>query len=337
MSIIADSEIPKSPVENENGTENENGSEDVVQTSAEGKIDVPETTKPTKIYWLYAVPLTLVHVLSLLAFIPYFFSWSGLVVGIMGHFVFGMLGITIGYHRLLTHQGFSCPKWMEYTLAIMGVCTLQDSPARWVAVHRIHHKHSDEQPDPHSPLVSFLWGHVGWLLFVNRDHASITGFEKYVRDLLRQPFYMRLERNALWLFVFVFHALAIAAVGFGIGLYTSGLQAGIQLGLSWLIWGVIVRTVFVLNGTWAVNSIGHIWGYRNYETKDSSRNNWFVALISHGEGWHNNHHADQRSAQHGHKVWELDMSWWVIRTWEMMGLVTNVARPRKNSKAIEKE
>lgn len=294
------------------------------------KLDRPEATEPFTIYWLYAIPLAAIHLLSLLALIPYFFSWSGLALCIAGHFVFGMLGITIGYHRLLTHQGFSCPKWFEYTLAILGICNLQDSPSRWVAIHRIHHKHSDERPDPHSPLVNFLWGHVGWLLVVNREHKNVHCFEPYVRDLLRQRFYLNLERKNLWLGIFWLHALAFVIAGALTGWITTGTSdAAVQLGLSWFVWGVLVRTVFVLNGTWAVNSIGHIFGYQNYKTGDNSRNNWFVALIAHGEGWHNNHHADQRSARHGHKWWELDMSWWVIWMLEKIGLVWNVSRPKK--------
>lgn len=303
-----------------------------VQESSTGppnRLDAPETAQPLTFYWLYAIPLAIIHVLALLALVPQFFSWSGLVLGVLGHFTFGMMGITIGYHRLLTHQGFQCPKWFEYTLAILGICTLQDSPARWVAVHRQHHKHSDEQPDPHSPLVSFLWGHVGWLLYINRDHKDINSYERYARDLLRQPFYLRLERNAFWLGVYVAHALLFLLAGFVVGCWGAGTTTdGWLLGMSWLVWGVFVRTVFVLHGTWSVNSLSHTFGYQNYDTGDASRNNWLVALLSHGEGWHNNHHADQRSARHGHRWWDFDMSWWIIRGLEMTGLVWNVVRPK---------
>ncbi len=301
-----------------------------------GRLETPETTRPTTIYWLYAIPLAAIHLLALLALIPWTFSWSGVVLALLGHLTFGMLGITVGYHRLLTHQGFSCPKWFEHTLAILGICTLQDSPARWVAVHRMHHKHSDEQPDPHSPLVNFFWGHVGWLLVINRDHDKTGSFERYARDLLRQPFYLRLERNGLWLGIYFVHALLIVLAGFIVGFVTGGtLMAAVQLAVSWFVWGVVVRTVFVLNGTWAVNSIGHVWGYQNYNTGDNSRNNWFVALISHGEGWHNNHHADQRSARHGHRWWEYDMSWWVIVMLEKLGLVWDVVRPKQQLDSVD--
>ena len=129
-----------------------------VKKLARGDLPRPKETLPPKILWPHVIVLATVHLISLLALIPWFFTWSGLIVAILGHFVFGMLGITIGYHRLLTHRGFTCPKWIEYTFATMGMFNLQDSPARWVAIHRIHHRHSDQQGDTHSPLVSFIWG-----------------------------------------------------------------------------------------------------------------------------------------------------------------------------------
>ena len=162
-------------------------------------LDIPEASQPVAIEWDYLAVLALVHAAALLAFLPWFFSWVGVATAVAGHFLFGMLGITIGYHRLLTHQGFTCPKWFEHALALLGICTLQDSPARWVAIHRIHHKESDQQPDPHSPQAGFFWGHVGWLLVKNRDHRNVFCYERYVRDLLRDPFYVALERRRVLL------------------------------------------------------------------------------------------------------------------------------------------
>ncbi|MCO8124082.1 fatty acid desaturase [Stieleria sp. TO1_6] len=297
----------------------------------------PEQTRPTRILWEYVAVLTAVHLVALLAVLPwtaaYLFTWSGLIIGIAGHFVFGMMGITIGYHRLLTHRGFTCPKWLEHGLAILGMCNLQDSPARWVAIHRMHHQHSDKQPDPHSPLVNFLWGHVGWVLVRNRDLDRTSHYERYVRDLLRDPFYLRLERRGGWFFVFLAHAALITLVGAVVGFIIGGGSEAIRYAASYYVWGVAARTVFVLHGTWAVNSVAHVFGYRNYETRDESRNNWLVALLSHGEGWHNNHHAEPRSAAHGHRWWEYDMSWWVIRSLEMVGLAKDVVRPKSMTKS----
>jgi stearoyl-CoA desaturase (delta-9 desaturase) len=258
-----------------------------------------------------------------------------LVAAVLGHFTFGMLGVTIGYHRLLTHRGFACPKWFEHTLALLGICCLQDSPARWVAIHRMHHQFSDDQPDPHTPLVGFFWSHFGWVMVQNRDHDGVKHYERYVRDLLREPFYFRLERYGLWFWTFVAHAVLFYLGGALAGWLMSGTLAGaVQFGLSMLVWGVFVRTVFVLHGTWAVNSLGHMFGYQNYDTHDHSRNNFFVALISHGEGWHNNHHADQRAAAHGHKWWEFDVTWITIRLLEKLGLVKSVVLPRAWTKNV---
>ncbi len=294
----------------------------------------PEETEPLRILWQYVIVLTGVHMVAVLAFLPWTFSWlftwSGVILAILGHFAFGMFGITIGYHRLLTHRGFTCPKWLEHTLAIMGMCNLQDSPARWVAIHRMHHQHSDHQPDPHSPLVSFLWGHVGWVVCRHKSLDRTIHYERYVRDLLRDPFYLKLERRNGWFFVFAGHALLITLVGAVFGFLSSGYDSGeaLRYAASWYVWAVAVRTVFVLHGTWAVNSVSHMFGYQNYKTRDFSRNNWLVALISHGEGWHNNHHAQPRSAAHGHRWWEYDMSWWIIRSWEAIGLAKDVVRPK---------
>ena len=293
-------------------------------------LDKPLNAQPLELYRSHAISLGLMHLLCLMALNPYYFSWSGLGLAIAGHFFYGMLGINVGYHRLLTHRGFKCPKWLEHFLAILGICNLQDSPARWVAIHRMHHHHSDQQADPHSPGAGFWWGHLGWVLFRNRDHDNKRHYERYVRDLLRDPFYLKLETRWRWIGVYLGHALLYFLVGFALGwLWTGTAEGGQQLGMSWLVWGVFVRTVFVWHGTWAVNSVTHLFGYRNYDTPDNSRNQWLVALFTHGEGWHNNHHAQPRSARHGHRRWEIDMAWWVIRTLEMVGLAKNVTRPKK--------
>ncbi len=295
---------------------------------SKSRLPYPEETQKLKIVWPHAVVLTMLHMVCLLAFIPWLFTWSGLIMAILGHFVFGMLGVTIGYHRLLTHRGFTCPKWFEHTLATMGMFNLQDSPARWVAIHRLHHRHSDQQPDPHSPLVGFFWGHVGWVVCRNRNTDRTIRYGRYVPDILRDPYYRRLERKNGWLFVFLAHSIVIMAAGAVVGYFVGGTGEAVRYAASWAIWAVAVRTVFVLHGTWSVNSLAHLFGYRNYDTRDHSTNNWLVALIAHGEGWHNNHHADPRSAAHGHRWFEFDLSWLVIRLLEAVGVARNVVRPK---------
>jgi len=294
------------------------------------ELEWPETTvNPIRVRWRYALGIPGVHLLACLAFLPWFFSWTGVVLSLVGLYVFGTLGINLCYHRMLTHQGFTAPKWLEHFFAILGVCTMQDTPACWVAMHRIHHKHSDDRPDPHSPLVNFLWGHCGWLMFHNRDFINVNYYQRFTRDILRDPFYMKLERNENWIIIYSASVAAFFLGGFGAELAMGGTVAtAVQFGASVAVWGVFVRTVLTWHITWSVNSVTHIWGYRNYETDDNSRNNLLVGLWANGEGWHNNHHADQRSAAHGHRWWELDVTWITIRVLEQLGLVKDVVRPR---------
>ena len=296
----------------------------------------PATVERTHIRWAYASAVVGMHGLALLAFSPWLFSWMGVAVAFAGFYVFGTLGINLCYHRLLTHRGYKCSPRLEHALATLGVCCLQDSPARWVAIHRLHHQHSDEQPDPHSPLVSFFWGHMGWLLVENRDLRHIALYERYVKDLLRDPFYMRLERKMRWIWINLIQWAVFFAVGFGIGGVVSGdVRAGLRFGLSLLVWGVFVRTVLVWHITWSVNSVTHRWGYRNYETSEKSRNHILIGLLSNGEGWHNNHHAQPRAASHGHLWWELDVTYLTLRVLALFGLAWDIILPER--KAIKTE
>jgi fatty-acid desaturase len=306
-----------------------NPSHGVALQTPRGRLELPETAQPMQFDWGYLVNIVVIHVLSIPVIFPWFFSWTGLFLFVAGLPGYGLLGITLCYHRLLTHQGLMVPKWLERTFALLGVCCLQDTPARWVAVHRLHHRHSDRQPDPHSPLVNFFWSHVGWVLVKNREHSRITFFEQYARDILRDPLYLVLERNLMWFWVYWAHVLLYYVVGLLAGrLMTGTWWGGFQFGLSVTVWGAFLRTVAVWHVTWSVNSVTHVFGYRNYQTHDDSRNHWLVALLAHGEGWHNNHHADQRAAAHGHRWWEFDLTFQVVRVLEMLGLAKNVVRPR---------
>jgi len=274
------------------------------------------------------VGLAVYHALALLAFVPWFFSWTGVVLAIIGIFVFGVLGINIGYHRLLTHKGFACPKWLERGFVFLGICCLQGSPSRWVATHRRHHEHADREPDPHSPIVTFLWAHVGWLLVKNEEMERNGLYRSYAKDVLRDPFYAWVEDRKMWIWL-VFMSWAVFFLG-GLGaalVLGWSWNAAIQFGLSLVVWGVIVRTVLHWHFTWSVNSVTHMWGYRNYDTPDDSRNNAIIAFISNGEGWHNNHHADPRSARHGHRWWEIDVAWLIIRFLMTVGLAKDVRLP----------
>lgn len=263
-----------------------------------------------------------VHLLALGAFVPWLFSWTGVALAVGGCYVFGTLGINLCFHRLLSHRSFKCPLWLEHAVAILGVCCLQRSPAQFVATHRAHHQHSDHDGDPHSPLKSLFWGHMGWALVKRPELYNTATYEQYAKDVLRDRFYMRLERNLLWIGVYMIHALLFFLAGFGVGLLLPGGSAitSLQLGMSVLFWGAFVRTVLVWHITWSVNSIGHVWGYQNYETRGNSRNSLIIGLISNGDGWHNNHHADQRAASHGHRWWELDVTHMTLLALQLCGL-----------------
>jgi stearoyl-CoA desaturase (delta-9 desaturase) len=293
----------------------------------------PDTVDSGRILWPYAIGVASFHLLLLLAFVPWLFSWTGLLLIPLGNYLFCSLGIGAGFHRLLTHRSFCCPRWLEHTFALLGVCSLQDSPARWVMVHRLHHQHSDRKPDPHSPLVSWFWGHVGWLLIENRRLSKVETYERYARDLLKDPFYLRLERGQLWVWVYATHALLFYLIGLAVGwAWTGEWIGGVQFGLSLLLYGVIYRTLFSWHVTWGVNSIAHLWGYRNFETDENSRNNWFFALATNGDGWHNNHHADPRSAAHGfYRWWELDITYMTLLCLQAMGLVWDLVPRRQQA------
>ena len=271
------------------------------------------------------------HLLAALALVPWFFSWTGVAVLAGGMYVFGILGINLGFHRLITHRGFSCPLWFEHGLAILGTCCLQFSPGFWVAVHRRHHRFADAEQDPHSPLRSFAWSHFGWLLRRPPDMKPGPMTARYAKDVMRDPLYAMLERNKNWMKLTFLSWLAFFLAGF-VAAAASGasLDESVQLGASLFVWGGALRTVLVWHATWSVNSVTHVWGYRNYETPDRSRNNPIIGLLAGGEGWHNNHHAAPTSARHGHKWWEFDLAWLTIRALMLLGLATEVVLPAPN-------
>ena len=278
------------------------------------------------VHWGQAIPIGLIHLLALLVFVPYFFSWTGVALFVFGLLVFGQLGIPICYHRQLTHRSFRTAKWLERSFVTLALCSAQQTPAKWVAWHRKHHNLSDKPEDPHSPLESFFWAHLGWLCVDNARNCDHAFYDKYARDILEDPFYFYLERHrAAMIWIYLAHAafFFLASLGIAWAVLSSG-AAALQLALSVLVWGVIARTVYVWHITWSVNSLAHLHGYRNFATGDDSRNNWFVALITGGEGWHNNHHADQAAATVQVRWWEFDLNYYVIKGLERVGLASHV-------------
>ena len=292
------------------------------------RMGVLDPASPQRVHVPVLTGIVAFHFLALLACVPWLFSWSGLVWAVAGLYLFGTLGINIGYHRLLTHRGFACPRWLEHALVTLGACCREGSPMSWVAIHRMHHQHSDGEADPHSPKQSFFWSHMGWFLVRDPAIYNVSTYDRYARDLFQDRFYKWLERPHAWRKVQFVHWLTFLGLG-GIvgGIWTGSLLGALHLGLSWLVWGVFVRTVAVWHITWSVNSVTHLWGYRNYSTRDDSRNNWLVGLVSNGEGWHNNHHAHPRSAAHGLRWWELDVSYLTILVLRTVGLAWDVVTP----------
>jgi len=236
----------------------------------------------------------------------FFFSWKALAVAMFLWWVSGSLGIGMSYHRLLTHRGYRTPKWVEYFLTVCATLTLEGGPIFWVATHRIHHQFSDVEGDPHSPLDGKWWAHMGWILTGKSMHHDTTTLAKYVPDLAKDKFHVWLTK---------YHYVPIVVLG--LILFAIG-------GLPFVLWGIFLRTVVGLHATWLVNSVTHTWGSRRFVTKDMSTNNWWVALLTFGEGWHNNHHAHPVSARHGIAWYEVDLNWYGIWALKKLGLARHI-------------
>lgn len=261
------------------------------------------------------VSIVTLHVLAIFAFYP-FFSWSGFAIFLALYFVTACLGITLCFHRLLTHRSFKTPKWFERFLILCGCLAWQGSPISWIGTHRAHHAHSDQEGDPHTPQHGFNWAHVLWTFNKEEKFDPLD----YCKDLQQDSFIMDLEK---W---FWLPQITLTLIVYDLGYIYGGWQTGI----SWILWGTAIRTVAVFHATWFVNSASHTWGYRNYsDTKDNSRNLWWVAILSFGEGWHNNHHKFQTSAAHGLRWFEIDPTYLIIKLLEKVKLASKIKLPKE--------
>jgi len=263
-----------------------------------------QSSTENQVNWITALFMAAFHIGAICSF--FFFTWKGLLVAALLWWVSGSLGIGMGYHRLLTHRGYKTPKWVEYFLTVCATLTLEGGPIFWVATHRIHHQFADKEGDPHSPVDGTWWAHMGWILTGKSMHHDTTTLAHYVPDLAKDKFHVWITR---------FHYVPMIVLG--VGLFATG-------GLPFLMWGIFVRTVLGLHATWLVNSATHMWGSRRFSTRDMSTNNWFVALLTFGEGWHNNHHAHPTSSRHGLKWYEVDVNWYGIWTLKMLGLAKQI-------------
>jgi sn-1 stearoyl-lipid 9-desaturase len=257
-----------------------------------------------KVDWTNVAYFTALHVGAAFAF--WTFSWTALAVFTVFMWLAFSVGVGVCYHRLLTHRGYTVPKPIEYLLTVCGMLASEGGAISWVAMHRMHHTLSDRPgKDLHTPKDGFLWSHIGWILTkVEPDLREIE--KRYAPEMVADPVHRALNRWHL-----------VPNILVGLGLYAWG-------GWPLVVWGVFLRLVVGLHATWFVNSAAHTWGYRTFDTPEGSTNLWWVGLIAWGEGWHNNHHAFQRSARHGHEWWEVDMNWWVIRTMQKVGLAREI-------------
>lgn len=253
--------------------------------------------------------LGFIHAGAVPAFLPMFFSLRALVAMSVLYFLTGAVGICLGYHRLLTHRSMRVPRAIEYVIATLGALALQGGPVTWVATHRAHHRYSDTERDPHDSNRGFLWCHMVWLFGRNSARLSAADCRRYARDLAVDPYYRLLEYGGIWM------TLVLAGILFAAG------------GWPCVIWGIFVRLVITYHATWLVNSAAHESGYRSYNAGDRSTNNWWVALLAWGEGWHNNHHAFPASARHGLRWYEIDFTWLIIRILAALGVATDIKLP----------
>ncbi len=270
---------------------------------------VTEDKQPLTLSWINVAFFGSIHAVAFLA--PWCFSPSALGVMIFLHWLFGSIGICLGYHRLLSHRSLQLtPKWLEYAIITIGALAMQGGPIFWVAGHRKHHAYTeDEDKDPYSSRRGFWWSHMGWILYPRSESFAYETYKKFAPDLARDPYYRWLDRNFLPLQIPV-----------GILLYLCG-------GWSFVIYGVFLRAVVLWHSTWLINSATHLYGYRNFEVEDNSRNLWWAAILTYGEGWHNNHHAHPNVAPAGRHWWEVDMTWWAIKTLQTLGLAKKVVMP----------
>ncbi len=253
--------------------------------------------------WIFAIAMIGFHVGAIAAF--FYFRWSALAVFAVVWVLAQNVGIAMGFHRLLTHRGYTTPKWVEYCIVTCATLALQGGPIYWVGVHRMHHRYTDKPGDPHSPRDGKAWSHMGWILngSLRDENAVLT---QYCPDLCRERYYLWLNK---------YHWLPLTVLGLSL------LAIG---GWPWFLWGAVLPVVVGCHVTWMVNSVSHLWGGRRFTTSDDSRNNLLVALLTGGEGWHNNHHANPVSARHGLAWYEVDLNYAGIRLLECLGLAKNV-------------
>jgi stearoyl-CoA desaturase (Delta-9 desaturase) len=273
-------------------------------------VDSSSNLPERQIDWVRIIPFIALHLACLGVFLVGF-SWIALLVFLASYLV-RMFAITAFYHRYFSHRTFRASRPVQFLFAVIGAAATQRGPLWWAAHHRHHHKSADQPEDPHSPRHGFWWSHMGW--FLSRSHFATDHAQ--IPDLARYPELRWLDRYDL--LVPVIFAAGLFGLGallerFAPGLGTSGGQL--------LVWGYFLSTVVLIHVTLTINSLAHVWGSRRYATRDDSRNNWFLALLTLGEGWHNNHHHFPGSARQGFYWWEIDISYYILKVMSWIGLI----------------
>ena len=272
--------------------------------------------------WLRIVPFLLLH---LACFAVIWVGWSPIAIIVaISFYVLRMVGITAFYHRYFAHKTFQTSRFMQFIFALIGSAATQRGPLWWASHHRHHHHYADTNEDVHSPIKGFFWSHMGWFL---SDKNFKTRLE-LIPDFARFKELILLDRFD------IFVPLSCLAIMYLLGsmlnyFYPNWGTSGLQM----MIWGYVISTVVLLHATLSINSFAHRFGSRRFETKDTSRNSLLLALITFGEGWHNNHHQFPHSARQGLRWWEIDMSFYIIKLMEKIGLVWNV-KPGPNKVQI---
>jgi stearoyl-CoA desaturase (delta-9 desaturase) len=274
------------------------------------------TYQQGRVNWITTIVMVLFHIGAVAAL--FCFSWKNLAAfAIMYYFAINV-GIGMAYHRLLTHRGYRVPKWLEFFITACGTMALEGGPIFWVATHRVHHQNSDHEGDPHTPREGTWWSHAGWILSGRALHSETALLGRYAPDLTR-------DKGHVWLSKYHWLPLTLSGIAqLAIGAALAPTGHAIYGAISMVLWGTFLRVTIGLHATWLVNSATHLFGTRRFDTKDDSRNSWWVALLTGGEGWHNNHHAHPVSARHGLAWYELDVNYYGIWLLSKLGLAKKV-------------
>jgi stearoyl-CoA desaturase (Delta-9 desaturase) len=259
------------------------------------------------------IPFIFMHMACFAVFLVGF-SWSALAL-CLGLYAIRMFGLTAGFHRYFSHRSYKTSRFFQFVLALLGTMAVQKGPLWWAAHHRRHHRYTDQKGDIHSPVLEGFWrSHVGWVISTKYDPTDWNAIKDFSR-------FAELRWLNKW---HILPGVVLAVLCFFGGVYFG------ESGWQWLVWGFFVSTVVLYHGTFTVNSLAHMWGSRRYNTTDDSRNNFWIALWTGGEGWHNNHHHYMASVKQGFYWWEIDFSYYTLRIMSWFRLVWDLRLPPKH-------